>query len=229
MPNRMSPKPRKGKIAQLSIGYTILYRFVRRKEYHDYTGCSCCEFDKYGRDGLTAERVAVQRRAVEIGTAVGTIPRSKIAPISWRNARPLQRRVRRPRRRRATWHPHLPTTPSWYHAGITGVRSEARAAQDHARHNGPRSGITRIWYHLASHVPPAQRALVPHTAQRARSTTSLCTTPAQRAPSRRSQHDEPSGIAIRRIQTKKRKRLPCHGCRTCCRLAAPPPIARNDI
>jgi len=46
----------------------------------------------------TAQRVGVQRRAVEIGTAIGTKPRSKIAPISWREARPLQRLVGRARR-----------------------------------------------------------------------------------------------------------------------------------
>jgi hypothetical protein len=39
------------------------------------------------------QRIAVQRRAVEIGTALSTKSRSKIAPISGRNARPLQRLV----------------------------------------------------------------------------------------------------------------------------------------
>ena len=40
------------------------------------------------------QRIAVQRRAVEIGTAIGTKSHFKIAPISWREARPLQRLVR---------------------------------------------------------------------------------------------------------------------------------------
>ncbi len=42
---------------------------------------------------VAAQRIAVQRRAVGIGTTLGTKPRSKIAPISGREARPLQRRV----------------------------------------------------------------------------------------------------------------------------------------
>jgi len=41
------------------------------------------------------QRAAVQRRAVEIGTSLGTKRRSKIAPISGREARPLQRLVGR--------------------------------------------------------------------------------------------------------------------------------------
>ncbi len=41
------------------------------------------------------QRTAVQRRAIESGTAAGTRPPSKIARISSRCARPLQRRVRR--------------------------------------------------------------------------------------------------------------------------------------
>jgi len=42
------------------------------------------------------QRVAVQRRATWIGTTVGTKPQSKIAPISGREARPLQRLVSPP-------------------------------------------------------------------------------------------------------------------------------------
>ncbi len=40
-----------------------------------------------------AQRIAVQRRAVEIGMTISTKSPSKIAPIAWRGARPLQRRV----------------------------------------------------------------------------------------------------------------------------------------
>ena len=43
-----------------------------------------------------AQRPAVQRRVVGIGTTLSIKPPAKMAPISWRNARPLQRRVRRP-------------------------------------------------------------------------------------------------------------------------------------
>jgi hypothetical protein len=58
----------------------------------------CCEVvakvvAKWEAFVLSAQRLAVQRRAVEIGTAVGTTPHPKIAPISGREARPLQRRV----------------------------------------------------------------------------------------------------------------------------------------
>jgi hypothetical protein len=42
-----------------------------------------------------AQRIAVQRRAVEIGITVSTKSLSKIAPISGRVARPLQWLVRR--------------------------------------------------------------------------------------------------------------------------------------
>src|SRR5689334_22475286 len=41
------------------------------------------------------QRDAVQRRAAESGMAVGTKSHSKMRPISSRDARPLQRRVRR--------------------------------------------------------------------------------------------------------------------------------------
>ena len=42
-----------------------------------------------------AQPVAHQRRATGIGTTLGTKPRAKIGPISWRNARPLHGRVGR--------------------------------------------------------------------------------------------------------------------------------------
>ena len=74
----------------------------------------------------------------------------------------LERYVRRSGCRFSGRHPHAPTTPSWYHTGRTGVRSESRtfgttpcttcfdldsrSAQDSAVHNGQ----------------SAQRACVPH-------------------------------------------------------------------
>ena len=46
---------------------------------------------------VAAQRVGVQRRAFKIGMTLSTKSRSKIAPISGREARPLERRVGRAR------------------------------------------------------------------------------------------------------------------------------------
>ncbi len=57
---------------------------------------------------VPAQRVAHQRRAVEIGKAVGTKPRCKIAPISGREARPLHGRVSRRLRKCLTMEAIIP-------------------------------------------------------------------------------------------------------------------------
>jgi hypothetical protein len=54
---------------------------------------SCADRSPHGLL-VPAQRPAVQRRAVEIGMTVSTKSRSKIALISGRGARPLQRLVR---------------------------------------------------------------------------------------------------------------------------------------
>ena len=123
----------------------------------------------------TAQRVAYQ------------LPRARRRPPSKsersraRSGR-LHRRVRRPDLLSGC-HQHGPTTPSWNHTGITGVRSGSRScgitpAQraligNHAQHGitpcitgrdrEPRSsGITRLWYHVPQNAPSAPRAFVPH-------------------------------------------------------------------
>ena len=73
------------------------------------------------------------------------------------------------------------TTPIWNHALHNGPHSESRPAHDQAAHNRR----------------TAQRAFVSHPAQRALSITGVRTTPAQRAPARRSWHNGRLGSAIR--------------------------------
>jgi len=102
-----------------------------------------------------------------------------------------------------TSHPHLPTTPTCSHTGTTGVRSTSRPSgitqcipgrnRNHAQHTirlartgAPHNGRAN---HTLHNAPSAQRACVPH--------------PAQRAPARRRRHNARLGSAIRRIQIDK--------------------------
>jgi len=72
-------------------------------------------------------------------------------------------------------------------------------------HPAPRAlnGTTPIGNHAAQNGRTAQRACVLRPAQRAIRTTRLRTTPAQRAPARRSWHDGRSGSAICHSTIKK--------------------------
>ena len=85
-------------------------------------------------------------------------------------------------------HPHLPTTPEWYHACTTGVRSPSRPSGT----TPGKTGVDLNHAHLVSALP-----------QRAFRTTGARTTSAQRAPARRSWHNGRSGSAIWLITSKK--------------------------
>ncbi len=162
----------------------------------------------------------------------------------------LHGRVRRSGRHHSgcEWHP--PTTPAYSHTGTTGVWSPSRTpgitrgttgralephpAQNYARHNGPRSGITpstrsdcppRAFSTTGLRTTPAQRAISRTSlrttpAQRALSTTGRRTTPAQRTNARRSQHNGRLGSTIRHINSKKGLLTTFPGRRTDCRSAA---------
>ena len=88
---------------------------------------------------------------------------------------------------------------------------QPRSAHDQAAHNGR----------------TAQRAFVPHEAQRAIRTTGLRTTPAQRARARRSQHNVLLGSAIRLIISKRRMAITLPGRRTPCRSVAASALHRT--
>jgi hypothetical protein len=65
-----------------------------------------------------------------------------------------------------------------------GLQSEPLDAHDHAQHNELRYGITRSTRFACTYGLAAQRASVPHPAQRAIRITSIRTAPAQRASAR---------------------------------------------
>ena len=87
----------------------------------------------------------------------------------------LQRYVRRSGRSRSGCRAHAPTTPSWYHTGITGVWSGSRPFaitqcipgrnRNHAPHpiRLPRTGARHngLPYHARQNGHSAQRAFVP--------------------------------------------------------------------
>ncbi len=130
-----------------------------------------------------AQRFAGQRRAVEIGTALGAKPRSKLRPISWREARPLHRRVGR-LVAVAHAHPacqnHIGTGPR----GTTSQLSEPHAAQNHTSTPDSRKQPHR-----------RTTSSVYGRAQRAVRTTGARTTPAPRAPARRAPAERAVWIA----------------------------------
>ena len=128
--------------------------------------------DPSARDPMQApaQRVAVQPRAVEIRTTLGTTSRSKIAPISGRNARRLERRVGRLvalARSLPACQNHTCMVPH----GTTCQLVEPHATQNHLSTTDNRKeshrSTTSSWYGRA---------------QRAASTTGTRTTAAQRAP-----------------------------------------------
>ncbi len=121
------------------------------------------------------QRDAVQRRAAWIELSFSRGSRAKMPPISRRDARPLQRRVRR----LAADDRSPPACAGHTCTGPHGTTSQApvpHAAHDRIAHNRqrsePRSARTHAWHNGL----PAPRALEPHHRQRAASRTGARTT-----------------------------------------------------
>jgi hypothetical protein len=129
------------------------------------------------RSGLSAQRFAVQRRAVESGTTLGTKSHFKIAPISWRRARPLQRRVRRLASGDCL-PPACADHTSRVSHGTTSQPSVSPSAHDHAPHYGRCSESQSARDQTEHNKQSAPRAPELHHPYRAVSTTGTRTTPA---------------------------------------------------
>jgi hypothetical protein len=102
-------------------------------------------------------------------------------------------RIRRP-------HPHR-ITPA-----RRAVRSGSHAAPNHAQYNGSRTASRPAHNQVAHNGGSAQRAVIPHSAQRAIRIMGARTTSAQRAWARRRGHNRRPSSAIRCIKSKKGKR-----------------------